>query len=252
MRTTIVLAVVFLSALVLLSAVTMLPGETAVRLLFGWLSFIARAAGRLAVNGSGVATALICLLLLLLGGNYFLKGLAAASAVRCAGAREAVSHVGNPAPMPENGRWPLRRTALLLAAVVLMFVTGIAFIGLVHQTAWLATAPEPLTRYRLQLGHRGSSLKYPRTQFMTIGMGYLNYVDVFKKSPANGPAPTLHEGSHSWQTRLLGFMPTSRDNIDFQKDWDDPKNAPAFRRFVPYFLNPDIGVLRERRGFAVS
>jgi hypothetical protein len=40
--------------------------------------------------------------------------------------------------------------------------------------------------------------------------------------------------------------------VDFDHDWDDSRNLPEFKNFVPVFLNPDISVLRDSRGLAVS
>ncbi len=57
---------------------------------------------------------------------------------------------------------------MLLAIVVLMFVAGISFIGLVHQTAWLATTPEPLTVRRLRLRHVYAR---PKLNLQSTGLG---------------------------------------------------------------------------------
>jgi len=130
---------------------------------------------------------------------------------------------------------------------VLMFVAGISFIGLVHQTAWLATTPEPMTEYRLSR----ERIPTPNLALQMTGISFNNWADIFKQTPSNGAWPKGDQGVHSWQGRIMPFI-MQAENIDFHLDWNHPKNVPAFRRFVPHYLSPEFGVLRESRGYAVS
>ena len=54
-------------------------------------------------------------------------------------------HAQRPKPEAEGPSppWRLRWTLSLLGVAVLMFVAGIAAVGVTHQTAWLLTSPEP-------------------------------------------------------------------------------------------------------------
>lgn len=65
-----------------------------------------------------VAEGAVCVVALGFGGHYFLRWLVAG--------------------------WRPRWTVLGLAGVLLLFVAGIAIIGITHQTAWLFTAQQPL------------------------------------------------------------------------------------------------------------
>ncbi len=231
-----------------LGIVTGLPAESGGHLMAGWLFFFGRSFSRLAVNWSGVATIALCGALLLVSGHRFAVWLNAAMQAQPSAANEPPD-AGQRSPGAVARRWPLRRTALLLAVVVLMFVAGISFIGLVHQTAWLATTPEPLTDYRLDLGRYNA----PRERHLWyVGLGVQSWYDIYKRPPVNGPWPEIEQASHSWQTRILPFVNFRTDNIDFKIAWNDPQHAPAFQRFVPSYLTPDFGVLRDGRGYAVS
>ena len=234
MRSIAFLLAVFVLLTSALSYVTGVPGETGARLVTGWLAFLGRTLSRVTVNWSGVATLALCAALLLVGGHRFAVWLSSASA--------PADDISRP-----QHRWPLRRTALLLAIVVLMFAAGISFIGLVHQTAWLATTPEPMTEYRLG----GQRIATPNLALQMTGISFNNWADVFKQTPSNGAWAKGDQGVHSWQGRIMPFI-MQADNIDFHLDWDHPKNAPAFRSFVPHYLSPEFGVLRESRGYAVS
>lgn len=244
MRTAALLILMVLVAAALIGWTTGTPAEAAWHLAIGWLAFLARTASRVTVNWSGVATAAACLSLLLVGGQRFLNWLAVAPrATTDANAAPSPAAAGSP-----RG-WPLKRTVQLLAIFMLLFMAGTAFIGFVHQAAWLATSPEPLTRHRLVIDRYGNPSERLRTG---PGFGFQGFISVYHCYPPNGAVPEWKQASHSWQTRLLPFVNTRNDNIDLERDWDDPKNAAAFRRFVPQYLNQEIGVLREARGYAVS
>ncbi|HEV3340537.1 MAG TPA: DUF1559 domain-containing protein [Pirellulales bacterium] len=246
MRTFAFLAAVFLSFSIALGQLTGSTGEAGWRLLVGWLPFLGRTASHATINFSGVCTMAVCAGLLLVVGHRFAVWLSSAWGSPSPAA--AASPTGEDMPR-QPGWWPLRRTALLLAIVVLMFVAGIWLIGLVHQTAWLATSPEPMTEYRLDLEHTRS---FPERNLSSIGLGVQGWADVHKQLPHNGTWPAGEQALHSWQARILPFIRTQNDNIDFKIDWNDPKNVPAFRRFVPHYLNPEFGDLREAHGLAVS
>jgi hypothetical protein len=243
MRSFAFLSALFLSLTIALSCLTTVPGETARQLATGWLEFLRRSIDRVTVNWWGVATIALCAALILFGGHRFAVWLSSAWAPDKVDASPAneVSPIGR--------RWPLRRTALLLAIVVLMFVAGISFVGLVHQAAWLATAPEPLSTRRLDLSPIHQSA---RQNLGAIDIGLNRLARTRWRAPLNGSWPAGRQASHSWQTRILPWLSISTANIDIAADWNAFKNAPAFRRFVPQYLSPEFGVLRESRGYAVS
>src|SRR5208283_3990303 len=46
------------------------------------------------------------------------------------------------------GFWKVRWTARIFGGVLIVFVAGISALGVIHQTFWLATSPEPVIRDR--------------------------------------------------------------------------------------------------------
>lgn len=256
MRSLAFLIVAFVLLTIALGYVTGVPGETGIRLGTGWAAFLGRTLSRVTVNWSGVATIALCAALLLFGGHRFAVWLSSAWAAPSPSAAPAETPASSATDAGLRGvrAWPLRRTALLLAIVVLMFVAGISFIGLVHQTAWLATTPEPTSEARLSLHPLFNSSS---NNLRFIGGGLNEWANYYQFAPINGAWPNAEQppdeqAAHSWQTRLLPFLWYGDQHIDFKLDWDDPKNAPCFRRFVPQYLSPDFGQLRESRGYAVS
>jgi prepilin-type processing-associated H-X9-DG protein len=240
------LLLVFGLSAVVFGYITKVPGETVQHLLLGWLAFIARSFDRLTWNWNGVATAGVCIALLLVGGHPFLAWLI--NPVRSQKADVTSVESGSAAPS-SPARWKWQRTVQLLAVFILLFMAGTAFIGLVHQTAWLATAPEPLTRHRLD--QRYFAFRREPVD-STIGIGFYSFLELHQQCPPNGIATDLHQGCHSWQARVLPLSGVNAPYIDYGHDWDDAVNTAAFQRLVPQYLNPDIALLRDRRGYGVS
>src|SRR5437868_10169833 len=92
-------------------------------LLLGWPWYLARVVGQLTINWGGVLTGVVCLVLLGAGLHAFCGWLYG--------------------QLQEGHVWQKRWTVSLLGAVMLMFVAGIAAVGMTHQTVWLMNSPEP-------------------------------------------------------------------------------------------------------------
>jgi prepilin-type processing-associated H-X9-DG protein len=131
--------------------------------------------------------------------------------------------------------------------VLLMFVTGIAFVGIVHQVGWLAASEEPLLVPRIDLPDLDSE-----SNLVQIGLGTLNGEDIYGSLPTRRVGRDRGRAAHSWLTKIAFFLPVDPGDIDYDRPWDDPKNAPWFKRFVYLYLNPQLGEITDRRGFALS
>jgi prepilin-type N-terminal cleavage/methylation domain-containing protein len=96
------------------------------RLLFGWYDFMRLNANALQPNGLLIAEAIVCTIILGIGGHYFCRWLWL--------------------KMTPDGTaaWRMRWTVTGLTGVLLLFVAGIATIGISHQTAWLFTMKGPM------------------------------------------------------------------------------------------------------------
>lgn len=92
--------------------------------LIGFALYPARLAGEQAIDWPSTFLCAACLVGLTLGVHYFGQWFAA--------------HRG--------AAWPWRRTVQFVGIVLLLFVAGIAAIGITHQATWLATSEEKLTR----------------------------------------------------------------------------------------------------------
>jgi len=93
-------------------------------LAFGWIGFLVENLRAMQPNAALIMEAAACVAALGVGGHYFARWLWRQMA-------------------PEARPWRPQWSALGLGAVLLLFVAGIATIGITHQTAWLFTARQP-------------------------------------------------------------------------------------------------------------
>jgi hypothetical protein len=92
--------------------------EIPVKLAFGWFWFMKENAQAMQPNWLLIGEGVACVAVLAFGGHYFMRWLWTG--------------------------WRPRWTAAGLATLLLLFVAGIATIGITHQAAWLFTAKGPL------------------------------------------------------------------------------------------------------------
>jgi prepilin-type processing-associated H-X9-DG protein len=103
-----------------------------VSLLFGWSLYLQRVIPQITINGSGVLSGALCIAGVLLIGHWLASWLW----------RET-----RPADAPKH-RWKPGWTVALTSIVVLLFFSGMAAIGIVHQSVWLVRSDKPLfSRY---------------------------------------------------------------------------------------------------------
>jgi hypothetical protein len=199
-------------------------------LVIGWWRFLARVLPQQHINRSGMATAAICLLLLAVGMQWFLSWFYTAW--------QASSE-----EQPHQSTWRFRWTAYLLGLIMLTFAAGTAFVGVVHQTTWLTTSPEPRTILVPAVGGESetvNSLKF-------IGLGLHNYSSTFHDLPRSAT------GKHSWITPMLPYMVISNREYDFSKPWNDAANKTICQRAIIDFLKGDVREeYRNKEGYAVS
>jgi hypothetical protein len=98
--------------------------EAPMKLLIGWVQYLDRVEKDIRPDATHVVSALVCLVGTVVVAHLFFRSLATAA----------------------SRAWPIKRTFQVLVVVVLMFVSGLAVVGLVQQTSWLIRTPEPLVK----------------------------------------------------------------------------------------------------------
>jgi hypothetical protein len=178
----------------------------------GWALYLVRVVPEITVNWSGVATSAGSLALLAVGLHLFLRWLYAADRTSAAG--------------PVQG-WRPRWTAALLGVIVLMFVAGISAVGVTHQTAWLATSPEPTFEVspvdRILVSN----------QLHELSHAMLKYAEAHKLTlPPHARCGPEGEPLLSWRVLLLPYFDEEKLFKEFHLDepWDSPHNLRLLPR----------------------
>jgi hypothetical protein len=213
--------------------------DIVLQLVIGWFPFLGRVLPKLTIDWMGVLTAAFCLTWLLAGLHLFLRWF-----------WKHVEKPIEPAAQTE-GRWPLRWTAAMVLLVVLMFVAGIAAVGVSHQTGWLMTSPEPLTESGLR---KAAERTLSTHNLHQIGIAAHKHLDAYETFPRAAIFDTRGRALHGWQTTLLPFIEQEAlyQRIDLKIPWNHPANAEHFRTKVKYYLHPAVDSDRDPRGFALT
>ncbi len=187
--------------------------------LLGWIFFLVRVVPATTVQWGGVATALLCLILIAVLGHGFARWLA-----------------GEVAP---GRRWRARWTAGSIAGVILMFVAGIAAAGLGHQVGWLLTSRDPWVGSSMRsAARRAQSIN----NLKQIGLALLNYHEANGSLPAAATTDAEGRLMHGWQARILPDLELGAEfgAINFAVPWNDPANAAVIQTTMWTYQNPAI------------
>ncbi len=216
-----------------------LPIEFALYIAFGWIWYLARTIPRVEMTSDGIATAALCLLLIVVGSQFFLNWL--------------YREIRSPANLsaPRNIRWKWRWTGDLLVVIVLMFVAGMAVTGMTHQLGWLLASKDPWVV-------SGGSVAARRAQSVNnlkqIGLALDSYQEPHHSFPPGGTFDRQGRPLQSWQAMILPYIELQalHERIDFSMPWNDPRNAPVFQTLIPVYLDPGIETAKNAAGFALS
>jgi hypothetical protein len=199
--------------------------EALAYLLFGWVAYVIGVAPRVRIHPAGVVTFAVLLPAMLIAAHAF--------------ARWLWTGTGHASP------WRWKWTTLGVATLLLMFVTGIAATGIVHQTGWLITSPQPLLKSSFA-SHRVNRTKC-ESSLRQLGLAYRSYLDAhpgFRPQTIADLADAVYayDGSPdificpaSDQDRVPGTQPA---------DWrramhDDPAGTISYAVAPPGTLGPD-------------
>jgi len=214
-----------------------LPTELLLQVPLGWLLFLLRAVREMTVSVAGVLTALVCVGLLAGGLHWFLGWIY----------RQTAATEGTP-------KWRKRWTATLLAGVMLVFVAGIAAVGLTHQTVWLFNSPEPLAERHGGMREIAARVQ-SQNNLKQIALAALDHADTHdKRFPAGGTFDRWGRPRHGWQTLLLPYIEQEPlfKQIKLDRPWNDPVNAEAMRTRLKNYLHPSLEDNPTEAGYGIS
>lgn len=214
-----------------------LPIELFFNFGFGWLIFLWQSAQRMTIHWSGVATALICLVGVLLGCQWLCGWLYANLNRSC-----------DTVPKP---KWPWRWTCQLVGGVILLFLSGIGSVGISYQTGRLLSS-EPLLGGGVGFANeRSRSQQNLKEQASAVH----NYASVYKDQfPPGALVDAKGRLLHGWQVHLLPFLEQDQlyRSIQLDRPWNDPTNEVPFRTQVRSYQHLGVSQRTDEAGFALS
>lgn len=215
------------------------PIDLIFSLAFGWLFFLDNIS-KVRINGSGLINGLVCLALFAIGLHLFLGWLHG----------QMQGQGRNQAASPWKRSW----TTSLVAIIVLMFVAGLASVGVTHQTGWLITSSEPL----LSSGSRTAITRHQSVNNLRqIGLALYNYNrhEETASFPPGGTFDPQGRAQHGWQALILAQMDNQilYNQINFDLPWNTRSNSTSFGTALEFYLNPAIdGFEKDSKGYALS
>jgi hypothetical protein len=215
------------------------PLDFAINILLGWVLYLGRVLPEVHANWSSVTFALVCVAAFMIGLQTFLSWF---------------TRQGQPAGTVANTEWKTWRaiwTLQIMGIVLLIFVMGIAAVGVSHQTAWLVNSPERMTEGGIRdAANQASS----QNNLKQLGIGAHDYHDAHHKLPMGALFASDGTALHGWHTVLLPYFEQDAlyRSIDLKKPWNHPVNLPKMQTDIKLFRNPSILTLRDENELALS
>jgi prepilin-type processing-associated H-X9-DG protein len=215
------------------------PVEVVFFTALGWITYLYRVIPQVRIDGSAAATAIACLVLIAAGSHQIFSWIHAQT-------RQAQESEGC-----DDRRWPMRWTCWMVAVVLLMFVAGIATVGITHQVGWLLTSDRLIASDSMGAAWRALSTN----NLKQIGLALHQYLEKHESFPPAGTFDQHGRPLHGWQAMILPFMEFQAElhnRIEFGVPWNDVRNAAPYRTPVTQYLRPPIDQTKDAAGYALS
>ncbi|CAN5477529.1 hypothetical protein BH11PLA2_BH11PLA2_17180 [soil metagenome] len=212
-----------LLAMIAVAAVVLLTVDGALMIVYGWVPFLARVIPQVTVDLPSAIVGVTAFTL-------FLAGV----------------HLTGRRIRPQT--WKLRWTVAAVLGVVILFASGISFVGMIHQVAWLSTSEEPIVQQTVV------RRQYPVNSLRQMGWAIQTVSDFDNALPSGGTYSPSGLPLHSWETQMLPFMTYSTYGIDMTRPWNDSLNQKYFKCVLPDFINADFRVakIEDAEGYGLS
>lgn len=190
-------------------------------LLTGWFRYPMYVFSQAEVDPVGCVQAVVTVLILIVVMHLFFRWI-----------YKAVQRDASEDLAPKMRRWRLHWTLIGVSAVTLLFITGMAFSGLILQIKSICESDQPLV-------HRSS---YSRYNLAMFGRAILMYEDANGTLPRGTLGDEIGRQQHGWLIQLMPCMERSDiyDRYDFNRSWDDPPNAELMKAEIPFFTNSSL------------
>jgi uncharacterized protein DUF1559 len=202
-------------------------------LLFGWIGFLLRVLPKVSSDGATVGATVVAVVLFTLGVQWL--------------GRAWMRH-----RRPDGPPWKLRWSTTTTVLFFMMFISGVAMVGILHMTYWYFTDPEPV----LGPSFIGGAVARARTEngMKQIELSFHNYHSVSDRFPSAATLTPDGKLLQSWETQSIIFLAYTPGPIDAKLPWDDSRNAPHFKAVIPEFINESLfgAPVHDENGFGLN
>ncbi len=228
-RISIITTVVITSLLLLIGFFVVL--QVPFVLVFGWISFLLRVIPQISIDVGEVAVAATALLGFTAGLHYFLRSFMTS--------RKTSNHDGEPV-FVGNGlpTWHWSKSIAVVVLVCLLFCSGVAAVGITHQTIWLSQSRIYESDF-LGTVQRTDSANRVRQ----IALATHNFHDRYKQLPEGSTRARNGGLLHGWMTSILPYIEAGDvyEMIDHQLPWNHAVNQEPLSTRIPDFETPFVG-----------
>lgn len=230
--TKIELLVVIAICLILLGLVGfLLPAVLLFHLAFGWVFYFYRVLPQVRFSGVGFLTAAICMGTLAIGLQWFFRWFV----------RQMPSDVAE--TDSSTLYWPPRRTGVILGLVMILFIAGIAVVGIGHQVGWLLSSPGPIVSSSF---HSVISRVESQNSLKQMALAMHNYQEMEKTMPPATIFDRQGQPLLSWRVLILPYI--EEESLYKQFHLDEPWDSPHNLRLLPRM--PRLYAPRDRSASA--
>ena len=210
-------------------------------LISGWYFFLQRTIGEITVNAGSIRRFFAILFLLALFGHWTAVWLT--QAFRNVASAESV--------VPNESKWPLRRSILLIAMILSCFTAGVCLVGMGHEFVWIATSKEPLTEPANRAWKRSAS----KSNLKQLGLAFWNFHDDkgTQGYPESMSFSDQGELRHGWATALLPYIDQVPlyEKVQLNLVWSAEENRPVFQQKISQYSNSAISKQQDGTGYSL-
>lgn len=238
-------AIVGIARILLPILLVALLGINIEQLLLGWIYFPLRTIPQMTIDWPTAILGTVCVLMFVVGLHF-----TASWFMQPADSRASIG----------TNRWTWRGTLVVSATLLVLFVSGTALVGGMHQVIWLLSGrrdakSDVVTPRKLGLLESVRSVAWQKQTHYNLkdwGLAFHNFHDTFGAFPPGGTMNQDGELLHGWAMFVGPYNSYMAPGLDFNREWRVPPNDSVYKCQMPVFLNPSQpGAVFDDEGFGL-
>lgn len=238
-------AIVAIAGFLLTILLVALLGTNIEQMLLGWIYFPLRTIPQMTIDWPSVILGTVCVVMFVVGLHFTVSWF-----MRPA---DSQAFVG-------TNRWTWRSTLIMSAALLVLFISGTAFVGGSHQVIWLLGSRRDGPSESIAPSQLGL-LEWARSKALQMqtdnnvrqwGLAFHNFHDTYGAFPPGGTMTQDGALLHGWAMFVGPYHSYVAPDLDFSRGWQVPPNDRIYKCQGREFLNPSQpGAVFDDEGFGL-